>query len=325
VPAGKGYDPKTNPRGVRCSILDYMKTLLGPRPKRDWTPQEKAAGRGFAGVPFSNTGIQYGLEALRSGLITPDQFVDLNEKVGGLDIDAQLSPKRMAGDDTAVANSYRTGMVNEADNLDQVAIIDHAGPDPGAAHDYAHTWWTRDRLDKAQGHHKNQVLWFGPSPLVGDLRWPTEALLAMDRWLTAVEADHSAKPRAQKIVDDRPADVHDRCVLVAAAGNLPTDSACLPDEAQTRFSTPREVAGGPRTNDVLKCRLKPLTNDGYGPLGLSAAQLTRLRKVFPKGVCDWQRPGVGQRGVVAWQSYQDGSGRVVYGGHPMAPAPRSRS
>ena len=71
-----------------------------------------------------------------------------------------------------------------------VAIIDHAGPDPGIAHDYAHTWWIRDRLDRAQGHHDNEVLWFGPAPLIGDPSWPTEALLAMDRWLAAVERDH---------------------------------------------------------------------------------------------------------------------------------------
>jgi hypothetical protein len=126
-------------------------------------------------------------------------------------------------------------------------------------------------------------------------------------------------------VDDRPADVHDRCVLVAAAGPLPTDSVCLPSELQTRLSTPREVAGGPRTNDILKCRLKPLTSAGHGALGLSDSQLRRLRAVFPKGVCDWSRRGVGQQPVVAWQTYADAKGHVVYGGRPMPAAPRSRS
>ncbi|MCU1602602.1 MAG: hypothetical protein JWO22_3311, partial [Frankiales bacterium] len=167
VAASKVYNASTNPRGVRCSILDYMKTLLGPRPRAVWTPQEKKAGRGFAGVPFGNVGVQYGLSALQQGLITPEMFVDLNTKIGGLDIDAKQSATRMVGDDSAVANSYRTGLVNETDHMDTVAIIDHAGPDPGAAHDYAHTWWVRDRLDKAHGGHGNQVLWFGPAPLIG--------------------------------------------------------------------------------------------------------------------------------------------------------------
>jgi hypothetical protein len=324
VSAAKVYNASTNPKGVRCSILDYMKTLLGPRAKGVWTPQEKRAGKGFAGVPFANTGIQYGLKALQQGVITPEMFVDLNEKIGGLDIDAQHSSKRMAGDDTAVANSYRTGLVNETDHMDTVAIIDHAGPDPGAAHDYAHTWWVRDRLDKAHGGHGNQVLWFGPTPLIGDPTWPTTALVAMDRWLAAVKADGSSRSLARKIVADRPADLHDRCEYVPAVTSAPTDGVCLPQTLQTHYGTPREVAGGPATNDVLKCQLKPINAADYGVLGLSAGQLARLRAVFPKGVCDWSKPGVGQQPVKPWQTYADAHGAVVYGGRALPPAPRSR-
>jgi hypothetical protein len=325
VSPAKAYNPSSNPGGVRCSILDYMKTLLGPRAKGVWTAQEKKAGRGFAGVPFSNAGIQYGLQALQQGLITAEQFVDLNEKIGGLDLDAQHSAERMAGDNVAVANSYRTGLVDEADNLDTVAIIDHAGPDPGAAHDYAHTWWVRDRIDKAHGQHGNHVLWFGPAPLIGDPTWPTAALKAMDSWLAAVKADRSGASLARKIVKDRPAGVHDRCEYVVGVQSSPTDGVCLPQEAQTHFGTPREVAGGPATNDILKCALKPLSTKDYGLLGLSAAQLKRLRAVFPAGVCDWHKRGVGQQPVIAWQSYADAHGKVVYGGHKMATAPRSTS
>ena len=136
--------------------------------------------------------------------------------------------------------------VNEMEHMSGVAIIDHAGPDPGAAHDYAHTWWIRDRLDRAQGNHANHVLWFGPAPLIG-VQWPTEALLAMDRWLSAVQRDHSSGSRARKIADDRPADVHDRC----------TADVCKQWFA-TRYGTPRSVAGGDELNDVLKCQRKPL-------------------------------------------------------------------
>jgi hypothetical protein len=314
------YDPAKNPGGVRCDILDYMVTLFGRRPESVWTSMEKAAGHGFAGVPFANGGLQYGLEALQAGQITAEQFVDLNEKVGGLDMNMQPTPVRIAGDDESVANTYRTGMLNEGDNLDRVAIIDHAGADPGAAHDYSHTWWTRDRLDKANGHHENQVLWYGPAALVGDVRWPTEALLAMDRWLTAVRKDDSKRSLPRKIVVNRPKDVHDRCtygVRVEAA-----DGACV-REAETRFGTPREVAGGPRENDVLECALKPLDRSEYGLLGLSDAQFDRLKAVFPEGVCNWSVLGVGQQAVVPWQQYGDAD-TVIYGGEPMGAAPRSK-
>ncbi|HVU73456.1 MAG TPA: DUF6351 family protein [Mycobacteriales bacterium] len=324
VAASKAYNPQTNPGGVRCDILDYMKTLLGLRPASVWSPMEKAAGHGFAGVPFSNVGIEYGLDALRQGVITPEMFVDLNEKIGGLDMNMQPEAQRLAGDDASVANAYRTGLVDETDNLNTVAIVDHAGPDPGAAHDFAHTWWIRDRLDNRHGTHANQVLWFGLTPLIGDITWPTQALLAVDEWLGKVEADHSNRPLAQKIATDRPADVHDRCNTVPGVHLDATDGVCLPDGATTHYGTPREVAGGSNLNDVLKCTLEPVPSDGYGAVGLSPDQLDRLRKVFPDGVCDWGQKGIGQQPVVPWLTYQTAKGAVIYGGAPMPKAPRSK-
>src|SRR3954467_14544398 len=192
-----------------------------------------------------------------------------------------------------------------------VANIAHTGPDPGAAHDYAHTWWIRDRLDRAQGHHRNEVLWFGPTPLVGDQSWPTEALVAMDRWLAAVERDHSQVSRARKVADDRPADIDDRC----------TADVCKQYVA-TRYGTPRRGAGEDEYNDIVKCRLKPLQRNDYAGIAFTDAQWAQLQKTFPTGVCDWSRPGVGQQRNLAWLTYQDADGHVIYGGRPMAPAPR---
>ena len=264
-------------------------------------------------APFGNVGIQYGLGALRQGVITPAQFIDLNEKVGGFGIDAEQVPERLAGDDASLANAYRSGAINEGNNLDQVAIIDHAGPDPGLAHDYVHTWWMRDRLEREQGHLGNYVLWFGPSPLVGDIEWATEAMLAMDRWLTAVEADTSDKPLAQKIVDDKPKDIVDRCTATVCEQYL-----------ATRYETPRSVADGPKTGDVNKCQLKPPAREDY-PVTVTDADFARLQEIFPTGVCDWSKPGVGQQGAIPWMTYQRRSGKVVYGGRPLPRQPRSRA
>ena len=98
VPAEQAYDPVGNPGGARCSILDYMVNILGPRPREVWTDMETRAGRGFAGQPFANTGVQYGLGALEQGLITPAQFVDLNAVVGGADIDLSRARRGSPGD-----------------------------------------------------------------------------------------------------------------------------------------------------------------------------------------------------------------------------------
>lgn len=205
------YDADSNPGGVRCSIIDGAINVFGPRPESVWTPQEKQIGRGFAGSPLDNTGVQYGLEALRSGAITPEQFVDVNEKIGGLDIDVQPRAQRSVADPAALTNAYRSGMVNTASNLSDVAIIDHRGPDPGVAHDARWAWAMRDRLTREQGHADNQVIWYGVTPLIGDPSYSKEALLAMDRWLASVEADERDVPLADKVAQDRPGDLHDRC------------------------------------------------------------------------------------------------------------------
>jgi Tannase-like family of unknown function (DUF6351) len=318
------YHPTTNPDGVRCSILDHMVNVLGPRPKRVWSPMEQAAGRGFAGLPLGNAGIQYGLKAWRQGWITTEQFVDLNAAIGGLTVDIQPKSARTRGDVGALRNAYRSGAINQANNLDTVAILNHGGPDPGLAHDYSHAFWTRARLEREQGHIDNHVMWFGVVPLIGDPSWSTEAMLAMDRWLTAVEADHRAIPLADKIVADRPDDVHDRCsnLPLLELVELPgVGKVCELPLLQTRFGTPRSVAGDGPTADTNACVLKPLRRTSYYPYTLTDEQWQRLETAFPRGVCDYSEPGVGQTDTVRWLTYQDSDGDVVYGGRPMGAAP----
>jgi hypothetical protein len=318
------YNASSNPGGVRCSILDAMINVLGPRPKNVWSPMEKKAGKGFAGQPFGNEGVQYGLDALRLHLITTAQFLDLNAKIGGLDIDGTPVPQRIVGDKQALTNSYRSGAINEANNMDTVAIIDHAGPDPGLAHDYVHTWWMRWRLNREFGTPSgNHVLWIGKEPIVGNIHWMNEALLAMDRWLAAVEKDHSSLPLARKIVLDRPADVHDRCELMPDAPPLSTDTICPPPLLQTRYGTPHTVAGGPDVDDINKCALKPLVRS-QEPVSFSDDEWAQMQKIFPTGVCDWDAAGVGQQPTIPWQTYQDGVGNVIYGGTPLGPPPVSK-
>jgi Tannase-like family of unknown function (DUF6351) len=319
------YDADTNPDGVRCTLADYMINVLGPRPPSVWTPAEQEVGHGFAGLPLDNVGVQYGLDALQQGLITPAQFVDLNAKIGGGDIDINPIPDRFSANEPALANAYRTGAINSTNNMDRVAVIDLRGPDPGAFHDAYRSWAIRARMEREQGHFPvNHVIWFGHTPLIGDPSYTTDGLLAMDRWLSAVEADGRNVPLASKLADDRPADVHDRCSQIDGVErvSLPgVGRVCELDAAQTRFGTPRTVAGEGIATDTNKCQLKPLRRADYYPVTFTDEEWAQLETAFPTGVCDWSRPGVDQRNTIPWLTYQDANGDVVYGGRRLGPAP----
>jgi hypothetical protein len=308
VPDDQVYDPKTNPKGVKCTLQDFMVNLFGKR--RD----------GFANRGLGNVGIQFGLAGLRNGLISPQQFVDVNAKIGGLDINGDPTPQRFGGDLPGLKRAYTAGAVNSGNHLDKVAIIDLRGPDPGAFHDVYRTYVMRARLLRNFGTAANQVLWRGQVPLIGDPAFADEAIFALDKWLARVEADHRNLSLAQKIRSDKPEDVGDRCTN-GAGQSLPGE-VC--DQTVAAYASPRIAAGGPMTDDVLQCQLKPLRRDDYN-VTFTDAQWATLRKAFPTGVCDYSRPGVGQRGAIGWLTFQDAKGKVVYGGTPLGPAPRSTS
>ncbi|TAM21201.1 MAG: hypothetical protein EPN60_18820 [Nevskiaceae bacterium] len=313
------YHPTNNPAGVRCTVMDAAINLLGPRQPEDWGDAEKQLGRGFAGFPVDNVGVQYGLGALRAGLILPSQFVDLNAAIGGLDIDTNPIQSRTPAAQPALANAYRTGLINETNNLDQTAIIDCRGPDPGAFHDAYRAFAIRARLDREHGNHDNQVIWEGPLLIMGDNECARNSFAAMDEWLAAVEQDLSPTPLALKLTAHKPAEVVDACY--DGLGQRLSDGLC-PELIVPIYGTPRTVAGDAISTDTNKCQLKPLDrNDDYGLLPLTDAQWASLSAVFPDGVCDYSKPGVSQQGTIPWLSYQGPLNQVIYGGTPMPPAP----
>jgi hypothetical protein len=325
VPSERRYHPQDNPDGVRCTLMDYMVNVLGPREPDVWSPVEREVGHGFAGIPLDNVGVQYGLQALEDGRITPAQFVDLNVEAGGGDIDTGFTPERLEADQPALRNSYLSGAVNTANNLDQVAIIDLRGPDHGVFHDAYRSWTIRARLEREHGRFDNHVIWVGHAPLIGDPRFTTEALLAMDEWLEAVDADDRDAPLADRIADNRPGDLEDRCSQIPGveAIELPgLGRVCEHEHVQSRYGTPRMVAGSGVETDVQKCRLRPHRRSDYYPVTFTDAQWEALDEVFADGVCDYSRPGVDQVGAVPWRTYQDDvDGEVVYGGQPLGRAP----
>ena len=310
VPPEDVYDPETNPDGLRCTLQDYMRNVFGPR-----------AGDGLTGRPVGNVGLQYGLKPLERGEISISQFLDVNEKIGSFDMDYNPTPERMDADRPALDRVYRSGAVNQADNLDEVAIIDMRGPDPGAFHDVYRTYTMRARLDRNFGTHANQVLWRGQVPIFGDNTFVDDSILAIDEWLALVAKDRRAIPLAKKIIEDKPETLVDRCT----DGNGNEVSASVCDGTVVAYSDPQLEAGMPTTNDTTRCNLKPLDRSGYEGVAFTDEQWARMQEIFPEGICDFTKPGLGRHPTNVWQTYQGAKGRVIYGGRPLGPAPHSKS
>src|SRR5207253_11177216 len=146
---------------------------------------------GFARRPHDNTGVQYGLAALRSGAISADDFVALNAAVGGLDIDGNPVPQRMDMATDVARIAYDTGRVTGRGALDQTPIIDnHPNLDlvPGVdVHDDSRPLMARARMDAHLGGHASQALWQGEP-------YPSSAFAPAEQWLTNIEARGNGGP-----------------------------------------------------------------------------------------------------------------------------------
>lgn len=300
VPVALRYDPKTNPKGARPTVYDAAVNIYGRDPKT-----------GFARRPFDNVGVQYGLKALNDGIITPDQFIDLNARIGGLDNDANYQPARTVGDSQAIARAYQSGvLLSGAGGLKELPILDYSGiysdlRESGDYHMKHHHFAARERLKRWNGAADNMVMWSDD----GDRASPTaaEAFAAMDKWLAALAADRAAGSKLERTLRNKPQGLTDGCFTPGpgrrfiAEPQVPyADTAC--NRLYPTHSFPRGVAGAPLSADVLKCALKPIDPADY-KAAFTAEQMARLKAVFPTGVCDWSKPGAGQQPVRPWSRW----------------------
>lgn len=305
VPVGLRYDPVTNPTGARGSVYDHTVNVYG---RIASTP-----GAGFAQRPLDNVGVQYGLKAFNDGVITFDQFVDLNSAIGGFDIDLNHTAQRTVGYPDAIRRAYQGGRILGAGNgMADIPIITRlAGGDQVVNGDIHLRFWAysiRARLIKANGNADNQVI-------VGTL-YPVDQLIEqMDRWLTAIAADTTTTiSKAAKVVKNKPADAVDACWT--AAGEKIVEPQTLSGSGQCNTLYPAGlsaslVAGAPIALDVIKCPLKPISATDYTAV-LTAEQIGVLNLVFPDGVCDWSKPGVEQTKSVPWASFGPSPANLIF-------------
>jgi hypothetical protein len=322
-------DPAIAAKGnaaVRCTFQDNLVNIFGTDPKT-----------GFARNPYDNQGVQYGLVALNSGKITVDQFVDINKRIGGHDVDGKLSPNRQIGDAEAVAIAYQTGrVVEETGGIKDTAFIDirsYKDGDPygrGDAnvdvHNRIQSDIVRARIQKYTGTTANyvQILTAAAPPALAAIENTKtsprgvgfgEGLAGLDKWLTAVLADTSTKTRAEKLAANRPKDLVDACYAIKSDSLDFTAVEKITDQNRCKqifptYSDPRMAAGAPLVDDVFKCTLKPVDAADY-KTAPTADQLAALKTIFPAGVCDYTKPGVGQTQKITTWAVFSGNGKFA--------------
>lgn len=300
----KVFNPTTNPTGARCTVYDMNAKALGK------------SIRGGVNRPLDNVGVQYGIDAVRKGNLSVDDFLALNERVGGYDVDGNVIADRTVADTTGLTNAYGTGRVGSGGGgLATVPILSmRAYTEPaGDIHTLNNDIKLRQQLVRANGQANNQVIWLLPHPNLALLQGlgNTRALALtqllnatfiarlnlMTQWLDSIKAD-AAPLTAEKIARLKPSEAVDACWDVTAGAQhketATFDGAGTCNTLYPRTPTPRMVAGGPVTDDVLKCQLKPINVADYSPAVLDSTQLDRLTAAFPQGVCDYTKKGVEQ-------------------------------
>jgi hypothetical protein len=289
VPKALRYEPVANPHGARPTVFDAARNIYGTDPQT-----------GFALRPFDNVGVQYGLGVLKSGAITAEQFLDLNERIGGFDQDANFVASRSVGDGGAIKRAYQSGLtLSGGGGLTSIPVFDD-----GAYNDergYHYQWFhfaIRDRIAKQNAGAANHLMWRGP--VQAEKAWSV-----FIQWVATKRRPPAAVDGCWTQTDGKPpAFVAERQTFSSRA-----DSPC--NTAYPSFGFTRLVAGGPLDANTLKCQLKPVDPKDY-PASFTAADLRRLRAIFPGGVCNWTKPGVNQTRVVTWASFGPAPENLVF-------------
>jgi hypothetical protein len=328
-------NPLYHPAVVGAGIERMDPALMAATHWTHWEDLKNIYGvgdNGYARQTWDNVGVQYGLRALTDGHITPQEFLDLNARIGSwkdpqdivqegepflpvggvpdpwssrnmrLSPDGGVTPApRREGDVAAMRAAYRHGLYFDGD-ID-IPLIDERDylERELDMHNSHQSFAERQRMLDHDGNASNQVIWFADAPLQVDLT--PQAFEVIDEWMANIR-----RHPKRGVARNKPDLATDRCVTAEgeeiASGarvwdGILNDRADGPCTARfPLFSTSRIVAGGPLRGGVYKCRLQSV--DGaiarglYGSWTPSAAERARLEEIFPTGVCDYTRGDVGR-------------------------------
>ncbi|MGI9271226.1 MAG: DUF6351 family protein [Woeseiaceae bacterium] len=305
-----------NPRYTYFESL-FSQDVAKHVPFTYWDNQKLIYGtdeHGYGRRTFDNVGVQYGLAALRKEQISIEEFLHLNDNIGGwlppnemtrerfwksgggqsdlADISIwshhNMSASRNEADPAAMAAAYRSGSVFMGEISMPVIDFRHYLEPQLDMHHSLQSFVTRLRMQRHQGHADNQLIWFADLPYepLGD------ALNLLERWLES---------------GARPDDATDRCYsdageLIAngkgvwdGAWNGKDSGACM--RHFPSYANPRLIAGDDFAGYIMKCHLRSVDEaiaDGvYDPIDMTAHH-DELRRIFSTGVCDYSLGDAGR-------------------------------
>jgi hypothetical protein len=302
------YSPR-NSGGVRATVYDHSVNVYGST-ANPLDPSQSLALR-----PLDNVGVQYGLQALNEGLITAQQFVDLNRDIGGFDRDMNHVPQRHRADRQATKRAIESGRILFGGaGLAATPVIDYRSyndhREGGDIHMIVHQFSTRARLINANGHADNHVMHVGGQwDFVEGQDDLGNLFRQMDSWIRAIQNDSLEADPERKVARARPSNLVDSCwdttsgTVELLEETLQFNSASRCAQLYPSYQTPRQIAGAPLANDIVSCELKPIDLADYG-ISFTTEQYQQLLSAFPEGVCDWsQGDSSGSRHQGTWKSF----------------------
>ena len=278
-----------NPTGIRTTVYDHTVNVYG-----------LVENTQIAQRPLDNVGVQYGLTALNEGVITPQQFIDLNRDIGGFDRDMNHVSSRHRADPQATRRALESGRIlyggaglASTPIIDYRSYTDHA--ENGDIHMIVHQFSTRARLRAANGHSDNQVMQVGGQwGFTEDNPDMRNMFREMDSWLMAIKNDDSDIDPSQKAVANKPVTLIEACwdntgetrVKIEEEQTFVGNSRC--NKLYPAYPTPRIAAGATLANNVVSCQLRAVNPADYS-VTFTPEQAAQLNAAFPQGVCDWSR------------------------------------
>ena len=319
APGMELYEPLSAVAAIHWTHFDDIRNYVG------------IGAEGYAQTYWDNVGVQYGLSAVASGQITPEEFLQLNAVIGGwkqepdmvqegspfypgswdpwsarnqiFSVDPLSAPApRREGDLDAMQAAYESGLVFRGD-ID-IPVIDwrHYLEAELDMHNTHQSFASRQRIRDFRGDSDNQLIWFTDALGGAQFDQTPEALEVMDEWMMNILANPELG-----VAGNKPALAVDRCFdtfgTEMAAGDdvwdgiLDTDPPGACTAMFPIYGTSRIVAGGPFKGSIFKCELKSvgkaIADGDYGVWAPTAADRAMLHQIFPSGVCDFSKPDAG--------------------------------